>query len=360
MIYAVIMAGGSGTRFWPRSTAKTPKQFLKLFGSRTMIQATVDRLDGFIPEHRSLVVTNDQYVQTVKEQLPGIPESFIIGEPVARNTAPCVAAAAQILYNSDPDAVMVVLPSDHQILNEKQFRSTLKIAAETALKQGSLVTIGITPERPETGYGYIRVDKTKPADSSSAKVFEVKNFTEKPDQKTAIEFLQSGEYLWNSGMFVWKAETILTAFRLYQKAIYSALDLLAGDPGSVTPESINRFYQACPSISVDYGIMEKADKVHVLPGDFGWNDVGSWAAVHDLAEKDASGNSARAKAISIHDSDGNLIDSESSKLIALVGVKNLAVVETERAILVCDLKRSQDVKKVVEHLKSDPGLHKYI
>jgi len=331
-----------------------------LFGSRTMIQATVDRLDGFIPEERSLVVTNDRYVKTVKEQLPGIPEPFIIGEPVARNTAPCVAAAAQILYNRDPDAVMVVLPSDHQILNEKQFRSTLKIAAETAVKQESLVTIGITPGRPETGYGYIRVDKTKPSDKSAAEVFQVKNFTEKPDQKTAIEFLQSGEYLWNSGMFIWKAKTILTAFRLYQKAIYSALDLLAGAPDSVTPEKIDRFYEACPSISVDYGIMEKADKVHVLPGDFGWNDVGSWAAVHDLAEKDTSGNSARANAISIHDSAGNLIDSESSKLIALVGVENLAVVETGSAILVCDLKRSQDVKKVVEHLKSDPLLHKYL
>ncbi len=256
---------------------------------------------------------------------------------------------------------MVVLPSDHQILNEKKFRSTLRTAADIAVSQRSLVTIGITPDRPETGYGYIRLDRARPSASRTAEAYYmVKNFTEKPDLETARNFLKSDEYLWNSGMFIWKAETILNAFRIYQKEIYKALELLTGDSDSVTPESINRFYKACPSISVDYGIMENAEKVHVLPGDFGWSDVGSWAAVHELAEKDASGNSIRAEATSLHGSAGNLIDSESGKIIALVGVENLAVVETRHAILVCDLSRSQDVKKVVEHLQSNNMLKKYL
>lgn len=358
MMYAVIMAGGSGTRFWPRSTGETPKQFLKLFGNRTMIQSTVDRLDGLIPEDRSMVVTNNRYVQTVKEQLPEIPESFIIGEPVARNTAPCVAAAAQILYNKDPDAVMVVLPSDHQILNEKEFRSILKAAASTAVNESSLVTIGITPDQPETGYGYIELDKSARIQYDSRDVFRVKNFTEKPDPETAKVFLESGNYLWNSGMFIWKAETVLNAFKLYQKEIYNALDHLKGSP--VTGDEIGRFYRECPSISVDYGIMENAEKVHVLPGDFGWNDVGSWSAVHELAVKDPLGNSVLAAASSIQNSAGNLVHCESGKIVALVGVNGLAVVETDQAILVCNLKNSQDVKKVVEHLKRDDALRKYL
>jgi mannose-1-phosphate guanylyltransferase len=358
MTYAVIMAGGSGTRFWPKSTQETPKQFLRLFGSRTMIQSTVDRLDGFVSEDRCMVVTNNRYVKIVKDQLPEIPDSFIIGEPVARNTAPCVAAAARLLYNRDPDAVMVVLPADHQIQNEKAFRSILKAAVDTAVKNDSLVTVGIKPNRPETGYGYIRFDTSGSFEAAGQHVFSVKNFTEKPDLEKAREFLSSGEYLWNSGMFIWKAETVLRAFEKYQKEIYNQLDHLKGD--DVTPADIDKFYHNCPSISVDYGIMENAENVHVLPGDFGWNDVGSWAAVHELAPKDESDNTITARDVSIQHSTGNLIDSESGKIIALVGVDNLAVVETEKAILVCNLKKSQDVKNVVEELKNNSELNKYL
>lgn len=358
MIYAVIMAGGSGTRFWPKSTRKNPKQFLKLFGDKTMIQSTVDRLDGFIPEDRCMVVTNNRYINIVKEQLPDIPDSFIIGEPVARNTAPCVAAAAQILYNIDPEAVMVVLPADHKVKDEESFRSILQTAVETAVKEESLVTVGIKPNRPETGYGYIHFEKSGKVRHGSNDVFDVKNFTEKPDLEKAREFLSSGDYLWNSGMFIWKAETVLNAFQQYQEEIYKELGHLKGS--HVTEKNINDFYHACPSISIDYGIMENADNVHVLPGDFGWNDVGSWRAVHELADKDSADNSIVASESSIHDSNGNLVQSESGKIVALVGVKDIAVVETDNAILICDLKKSQDVKKVVEHLKRNKELDKYL
>jgi mannose-1-phosphate guanylyltransferase len=358
MTYAVIMAGGSGTRFWPKSTQSNPKQFLNLFGERTMIQSTVDRLAGFIPENRCMVVTNDRYVDIVKQQLPKIPDSFIIGEPVARNTAPCVASAAQILYNQDPDAVMVVLPADHQIADQDEFRSVLEAAVATAQREDSLVTVGITPNRPETGYGYIHFHSDRNKSIGNHPVHDVLNFTEKPDLKTAEEFLSSGHYLWNSGMFIWKASTVLGAFERYQKEIYEQLDKLKDK--NVTKEQIDSFYHACPSISVDYGIMENAQNVQVLPGDFGWNDVGSWTAVHELSVKDEQENSVSASVTSIHDSSGNLIHSESGKMIALVGAEHLAVVETEKAILVCDLRKSQDVKKVVEHLKSEERLKRYL
>lgn len=358
MIYAVIMAGGSGTRFWPKSTQENPKQFLKLFGNRTMIQSTVDRLEGFISEVHCMVVTNNRYIDLVKEQLPNIRDLFIIGEPVARNTAPCVAAAAQILYNSDPEAVMVVLPADHKVKDEESFRSILKAAVETAIQEESLVTVGIKPNRPETGYGYIRFDRSGTINNGSHDVYKVKNFTEKPNREKAREFLSSGDYLWNSGMFIWKAETVLQAFQKFQEDIYEQLHHLRGK--NVSKTDIDNFYHACPSISVDYGIMENANNVHVLPGDFGWNDVGSWTAVHELADKDSSDNSITASDISVHDSKGNLVQSESGKIIALVGIENLAVVETENAILVCDLKKSQDVKKVVEHLKGSKELNKYL
>ncbi|MEX1063252.1 MAG: mannose-1-phosphate guanylyltransferase [Balneolaceae bacterium] len=358
MIYAVIMAGGSGTRFWPRSTQENPKQFLKLFGDRTMIQSTVDRLKGFIPEERSMVVTNERYVEKVGAQLPGIPPSFVIGEPVARNTAPCIAAAAQILFNKDPGAVMVVLPADHHVLNDATFRSLLAGATETAIEEQSLVTVGIRPDRPETGYGYIRYNRSAQVKAGSHEAYEVKNFTEKPGRDEAMAFLESGDYLWNSGMFIWKAETILEAFRLYQPDIYDKLGYLKSE--KVTQDDLTRFYTSCPSISVDYGIMEKASKVHVLPGDFGWSDVGSWKTVYTLAEKNGLSNCISASKTSVQNSRGNLIHSESNKIISLVGVENMAVVETEDAILVCNLDHSQDVKKVVEHLKGRPDLKKYL
>ncbi len=358
MTYAVIMAGGAGTRFWPKSTQARPKQFLNLFGNRTMLQETVDRLEGFINQEQVMVVTNDSYVSIVTNQLPRSRKEFIVGEPVARNTAPCVAAAAAILHNEDPDSVMVVLPADHRIGNRDEFLKILKSAVQTAIDKESLVTIGIEPNRPETGYGYIRFDQSNSFEANGNKVFSVKNFTEKPDEERAKMFLESGDYLWNSGMFIWKTDVIIKAFQKHLPEVYKEMELLINsDCGE---KDINEFYNACPSVSIDYGIMEKAESVHVVPGNFDWNDVGSWTAVHELSSKDESGNATGESIVSIQDSSSNLIHSESGKIVALVGVDNLAVVETDDAILVVNLERAQGVKQVVEDLKSNKEKKKYL
>lgn len=358
MTYAVIMAGGSGTRFWPKSTKSLPKQFLNLFGEHTMIQETVNRLSGMIDPARVLVVTNDSYISIVEKQLPEVKKEFIVGEPVARNTAPCVAAAAAILYKEDPDSVMVVLPADHRIGKPDKFLNVLSSAVETAKSEDSLVTIGIRPNRPETGYGYIRFHENQCFKKGDHPVYNVKNFTEKPDLETAESFLKSGDYLWNSGMFIWKTKTILKAFESHLPEIHDLTEeLLKSDCGE---DDLNRFYRSCPSISIDYGIMEKAEKVQVIPGDFDWNDVGSWTAVHELSEKDKQGNAVGKALTSIHDSSSNLIHSGSDKIIALVGVDNIAVVETDKAILVVNLNKAQGVKEVVEDLKKDPKKSGYL
>ncbi len=358
MTYAVIMAGGSGTRFWPKSTKALPKQFLNLFGENTMIQETVERLKGEIEPANVLVVTNDSYVSIVEAQLPNVRKDHIIGEPVAKNTAPCVAAAAAIMNKLDPDSVMVVLPADHQITNDKAFLKILNTAVETAKSENSLVTIGIEPNRPETGYGYICYEKNSELKKAGNPVYSVKNFTEKPNREKAEEFLESGNYLWNSGMFIWKTETILNAFKKYLPEISKLTKKL--QDSDLTQEDINQFYQACPSISIDYGIMEKAETVHVVPGEFGWNDVGSWTAVHELSDKDDEGNAFGNAKITIVDSSQNLVHTESGKMVSLVGVDNVAVVETEKAILVVNLKKAQGVKEVVEELKSNPELNEFL
>ena len=358
MTYAVIMAGGSGTRFWPKSTRALPKQFLNLFGEKTMIQETVHRLQGFISPAEVMVVTNDNYVPIVEKQLPETAKEFVIGEPVAKNTAPCVAAAAALLHRKDPESVMVVLPADHRIGNPEKFRSVLNAAVGAAVKNDSLVTIGIKPNRPETGYGYIRFEAGSRDESGDVPVYRVKNFTEKPDRATAETFLKSGDYLWNSGMFIWKTSAILKAFELYLPEVYRETEKLISSPAG--EKEINSFYRACPSISIDYGIMEKAEKVEVLPGDFDWNDVGSWTAVHELSEKDEHGNATGNSITSIHDTTSSLIHSESGKMIALVGVSDIALVETDDAILVVSLMKAQGVKDVVEDLRSNPEKSKYL
>jgi len=358
MTYAIIMAGGSGTRFWPKSTRSLPKQFLNLFGEKTMIQETVHRLEGFIKPADVIVVTNDSYVSIVEKQLPETANEFVIGEPVAKNTAPCVAAAAALLHRKDPESVMVVLPADHRIGNPEKFREVLEAAVEAAVHNDSLVTIGIEPNRPETGYGYIRFDDGSKQKSGDVPVYRVKNFTEKPDSATAETFLESGDYLWNSGMFVWKTATILKAFKSYLPEVYRETEKLINSPAG--KDEINSFYQACPSISIDYGIMEKADKVEVLPGDFDWNDVGSWTAVHELSQKDENGNATGNSPTSLHESSSSLVHSQSGKMIALVGVSDIALVETDDAILVVNLKKAQGVKDVVDDLKMDPEKSKFL
>ena len=360
MVYAVIMAGGSGTRFWPFSIQSNPKQFHQLFGRGTMLQNTAERVSGIIPQQQVMVVTNERYKDIVAEQLPKVLPKNIIGEPVAKNTAPCVAIAAALLEHQDPDAVMVVLPADHHITKPEEFCIILKSAVNTAKKGDDLVTIGIQPLFAETGFGYIEADLMEPTNTTDERGFQVTAFKEKPDQKTADFFLKQGNYFWNSGMFVWKASQVLQEVQEHLPAMYELLQRAKAEFGTkLEAAAINDFYMDCESISIDYGIMEKAASVKVIPGDFGWNDVGSWLAVYELFEKDKDSNALEALNYCLIDSHNNLIFSKSEKVIALVGVKNMAVVETEKALLVCDLQNAQSVKEVVEQLNASKELKSF-
>lgn len=358
MLYAVIMAGGSGTRFWPKSTQEHPKQFLNLFGDLTMLQMTANRIQKLIPAERVLVVTNNRYTGLAEEQLPDLPAKNIVGEPVARNTAPCVAYAAGLLKQRDPDATMIVLPADHYIEDADRFISILKTAAAKA-EDDCLVTIGIKADRPETGYGYIDFDETSDETIKSNPVKKVNKFTEKPDEVTAQSFIGAGHYLWNSGMFIWKTSTIIAQFKQYQPEIYAQIENLENNnPGN--SGALKTFYENCPSISIDYGIMEHADSVFVVPGDFGWSDVGSWTALYELRPKDGQGNVVHAQNLKTEQSGNNFIHTQSDKLIALVGIENIGVIETDKTILVCNLDKAQSVKQIVESLKKHEALKRFL
>ncbi len=361
MIYAVIMAGGSGTRFWPQSTKNLPKQFLSLFGQGTMIQNTAKRIEPIIPQENILVVTNSGYVDIVKEQLPNVPVENIVGEPVAKNTAPCVAIAAEMLYRKDPDAVMVVLPADHHITEPEKFNAYLKTAIEKAKQEQCLVTLGINPDRPETGYGYIQANRAEAESVSGNNVQRVEAFTEKPDLETAKQFLDEGNYFWNSGMFIWTAKSILSEFeqhlpKMFEHVKEAGASLYTGNH----TEAIDAFYRACESVSIDYGIMEHAKNVFVVPGEFGWNDVGSWTAAYDLEKKDKDGNVVKSKYAAFSKSSRNYISSKSGKIISVVGLEGIAVVETDDAILVCKIDEAQNVKEIVEQLKGDDELKRFL
>lgn len=350
MRYAVIMAGGAGTRFWPSSRQARPKQFLNLLGDRSMIQSTVDRILPLIPMDRILVVTNAHYVDLVQEQFPDMPAQNIIGEPIAKNTAPCVAAAAAILLKRDPNATMIVLPADHHITKPKRFLEILETGLQKAEAGKNLVTIGITPHRPETGYGYIQLDESQADKSGSDPVYLVKTFAEKPDLKTAITFLQSGDFLWNSGMFIWKADTILEQFNLHQPVIYREVEVFQNAMDENFASALENFYNLVTSISIDYGIMEKTDAVHVIPGEFGWSDVGSWFAVYEHGAKDQDGNVVEDETTILHDVQNCLVKTHSKKLVAMVGLMGVGVIETEDSIVVLKLDSSQDIKKIVDSL----------
>lgn len=352
MTYAVIMAGGVGSRFWPMSRKRKPKQFLKFFNEKSLIQNTVDRIKKLIPVENIMVVTNEQYIPMVKEQVPELLDENIIGEPMARNTAPCIALAATMIQQKDPDGVMVVLPSDHHITEPEGFINVIKSAVGKAEQDESLITIGIKPHRPETGYGYIQFEESDTEIINDNPVHRVKTFAEKPDMETAIHFVNSGDFLWNSGMFIWKAETILNEMQQHLPQIHQQ-SITLGEKLSDEADrkdAIYHFYDNCFSISIDYGIMEKAETVYVVPGDFGWNDVGSWMAVYELEDKDKGGNVSKISHSQFINSNNCYVSSESDKLIALVGLQGVTVVETDDAILVCRLDAAQDVKKLVDSL----------
>ncbi|MCH8567304.1 MAG: mannose-1-phosphate guanylyltransferase [Balneolales bacterium] len=356
MRYAVIMAGGSGTRFWPKSTSSKPKQFLKLIGDRTMLRTTVDRISKMIPFERILVITNASYTGLVASQVPEIPSENIIGEPMGKNTAPVVAAAAAITAARDSQASMIVLPSDHYIRDEETY---LKIVNDAFLKAESgehLVTIGIRPHRPETGFGYIQMMSDQQETVGSNKVVKVKTFAEKPVLETAIQFLESGDFLWNSGMFIWQSRVIMDAFRKFLPDMYHLAERLAKNYDTSREASINSFYEAVESVSIDYGIMEKAATVYVVPAEFGWSDVGSWLAIYELDPKDDDGNVIHAENSAVEDSQNCYVSLSSGKMIALVGLHGVGVVETDKVIMVCKMDRCQDVKHITGRLTKENEL----
>jgi len=348
MNYAVIMAGGIGSRFWPMSRRERPKQFLNVFGDATLIQNTVARLQGFIPPERCLIVTHERYVEQTQEQLPAVPPANILAEPISRNTAPCIAYGAARLIADDPDATMVVLPADHVVRNVQQFHRVLQVAIDKAQDPGALVTIGVTPTHPETGYGYIQFDG-ETAPDAPLQPYPVRTFAEKPDLATAERFVDSGDFLWNSGMFIWRADTILSQMEIHLPATHDALTSAQHAMG--TPDeaaAVRAAFQESPRISIDYGVMERADSVFVVPASFGWSDVGDWRAVYEMREKDEHGNVLQGNTI-VHDSSRSLVHADD-RLIVLVGIHDTMVVHTDDATLICHKDSTQQVKNVVEYL----------
>ncbi len=351
-VFAVIMAGGSGTRFWPLSRSAWPKQFLALAGgNESLLQQTVRRLAGVVPSNRVIVVTSEQHAQATREQLPDLPPDNVLAEPQGRNTAPCVAWAAAHVSARSAKAVMAVLPADPHIGDEPAYRKVLQQAIEAA-RDGGMVTIGVTPTRPETGYGYIEV-----GEPLGAGVRRVQHFFEKPDLPRAQRFLADGNFLWNSGMFFFRADVVLGEFERQLPDIYAfANECRKRLKTGPDLEFVRASYAGLTSISIDHGIMEKAGDLRVVPGSFGWYDIGSWTTAYELAPKDAQKNAVRAE-VSLVESEGCYVRGEPGKLIALIGVHDLVVVDTEDALLIMPRDRAQDVRRVVEDLKAKKAKH---
>lgn len=345
---AVIMAGGRGERFWPKSRNSYPKQFLSLTSDgKTMIQKTVERLGGLIEKEDIFIITNSLYIEIVKKQLPDIPAENIIGEPAARNTAPCIGLAAVLARKKYGDAVMLVLPSDHLIKFQDMYLDTLRQAVSAAEQGKNLLTIGITPNYPETGYGYIHFDSDV---KHSHNIYGVRRFVEKPNIELAKEYLNSGEYLWNSGMFVWKCSSILSNLEKYLPDMKEGLDeieksCLTDSFTSVLEKVFPRFR----SESIDFGVMEKAEDIYTIPGSFGWDDVGNWLALERFNKTNEYGNMVQGDVVSIDTKNSTVIGGK--RLIATVGVEDLIIVDTDDALLVCSKDNTQGVKKIIENLK---------
>jgi mannose-1-phosphate guanylyltransferase len=343
------MAGGKGARFWPRSRAALPKQLLDIFSKRSMIQETVARVAGLAPPERIVIVTGREQAETIYRQLPEIPRENILVETVGRNTAPCICLAALWVERKAPGATMAVLPADHYIADPQAFCSCLESAVEAAQQLNALVTIGIAPGSPETGYGYIECGAETGTYRGQA-AYRVERFHEKPSLEKAREFLARGNVLWNSGMFIWKAAIILDEIKTCLPELYAELAAVAPQLGTPQEQqAIDGAYRAIEGISIDYGVMEKSRRAAVLKGDFGWSDVGSWSAIYNIAKKDMQGNVTQGDVVAI-EAKGTLVYSPK-KLTAVVGLDNIVIVETDDALLVCAKDKAQDVKKVVDELE---------
>lgn len=346
MLSALIMAGGKGERFWPMSTEEKPKQFLKLLGEDSMLQMTVKRLEAIIPLERIFIVTGNKYTNLVGEQLPFLPKQNIITEPVGKNTAPCIVLSALIIDKYFKNSSIVVLPSDHLIEDEEKFRQTI-LAGNSFVEnnEDSIVTIGMKPDRPETGYGYIKLamDNVKCA-IDNFNIHEVERFVEKPDLQKAEEYISNGNYLWNGGMFIWKTETILKLAQRYLNRTYELLKNINDYSGKNFEDVLEYKYSQVESISIDYAIMEKADNIHVIPSDFGWDDVGSWYSVERYRPKDTNNNVGIGNINNIN-SKNNIIVSKDKKIV-VAGLDSIFVVETDDMIFIGNKSNIENIKEI--------------
>ena len=344
---ALIMAGGRGERFWPKSRKNLPKQFLSLTDDgKTMIQLTVERILPMVELEDIYIATNRDYKALVQEQLPGLPEENILCEPVGKNTAPCIGLGAVHIAKKNEDAIMMVLPSDHLIKYNKIFINTLRDACDVAEQGENLVTLGITPDCPETGYGYIKFVP----EQTLNRAFAVERFVEKPDLETAKAYLATEQYLWNSGMFIWKVSTILNNLKEHLPEMYQGLSKIGEAIGTEDEQKVlEEEFHAFKSESIDYGIMEKAQNIYTISGSFGWDDVGSWLAVGRIKRSNEFGNVITGNAVTVDTK--NTIIQGGKKLIATVGLENMIVVDTEDALLICEKEHAGDIKKVLENLR---------
>ncbi len=354
MVFAVILAGGRGERFWPRSRAGKPKQFTDLTGSGSMLALTYRRTAGLVQPEHIFVLTGREYEEITRETLPELPAENLLIEPAGRNTAPCIGLAAVILAERCPDATMIVLPADHLVKEEDKFIDTLQAAVELARDTQGLVTLGIRPTRAETGYGYLQVGRQvaggKTAGKKAGLVYLVSRFIEKPDQARAEQFLADGSYLWNAGIFIWQVPVILEAFRTYLPEVYAGLQKIrdAFRTGEYE-EVLNSLYPRLPKISVDYGIMEKADRVYTIPGDFTWDDLGTWQALARVVGTDRDGNVLRGNAVALQTT--NTIVDAGERLVAVLGVEDLVVVDTEDITFICKKSQANLIRELLAALR---------
>jgi mannose-1-phosphate guanylyltransferase len=346
--YAVIMAGGVGSRFWPISTQKLPKQFHDILETgQSLIQRTFDRINTLVPSGNILIATNERYEELVLKQVPKTSKDQVLLEPAMRNTAPCILYAALKIYNQNPDAVMLVAPSDHWIENEPEFIRNIKTSFDTCATNSILMTLGIQPNSPNTGYGYIKYQE------EDLEIKKVKNFTEKPNLETAKQFLKNGEHLWNAGIFVWSAKNIIAAYEKYLPEMLALFNQGSSCWNTDTETTfIKENYAKSENISIDFGIMEKANNVHVLPVDFGWNDLGTWGSLYEKLDKDTQENAVVGGKTIFRNAYGNIVKTQSGKRVVIQGLQDFIVVEKDDVLLICPKSAEQEIKEITSEVKS--------
>lgn len=349
------MAGGIGSRFWPMSTQKFPKQFQDILGTgRTMVQQTFDRISKTIPPENIFVITNKEYANLTKTQLPEIPEENIVGEPVMKNTAACNIYMAYKIMAKNPDANLVILPADHLILKEDRFLEKINLGLDLASKHDVLITLGITPTRPDTGYGYIQF-----IEENGNAYHKVKTFTEKPNADIAKSFIESGDFLWNAGIFIWSVKSIYKAFEKYLPEMLNQFGSCEYNSGN-EEHCIEKIYPTVTKISIDNGILEKAQNVYVIPADLGWSDLGTWTSVYENTEKDADKNAVKSKYILTYNSKGNIIRIKNNKAAIIDGLENYIIVDTDKALLICPKNNDQLIKNYINNLKTEKKGDKFM